>query len=415
MALPTNSLQNVQTYQMSNLAYLQNLNAFVATSNSRFKNFQDFTGQLGATVGFTLPTRFTTTNSLVASFQGTEQRVLTLTLDQQLSTSYAFNSQQLLLNVEEYMNDFGKAATLELGANVESNIAEVCVTAPYRFYGDGVTPINSYNQLAQGLAQVREFGAAVHNYKFYLSNLSVASIIANGLNQFAPSRNDRDAMSWEVGRFDNCDFYRSNLLPVHTAGSEGQAASTLTVVSTTTNSEGGVTSITFSGCSAASDADSVKENDKFQFSDGVSGYTNLRFRTFVGHKVSGLPVQFRATADAASTAGSQVTVTIDPPLQAASGKNQNINTTIVAGMQAKALPSHRAGLITCGDPLFLAMPRLPDQPPYLTGNAIDEDTGVSIRQTYGTLFGQNEQGFVHDVLFGKRLAADYAVSVIFPL
>jgi hypothetical protein len=61
------------------------------------------------------------------------------------------------------------------------------------------------------------------------------------------------------------------------------------------------------------------------------------------------------------------------------------------------------------------MPRLPDQPPFLTGNAIDDTTGVSIRQTYGTLFGQNEQGFVHDALWGKDLATDYAMSLIFPL
>jgi len=414
MALPTNSLQSVQTYQKSGLAFLQNLCCFIANANTRFKDFQDLEGQLGATVGYDLPPRFTTTNSLVASFEGSEQRVQTLTLDQQRSVSYAFNSQQLLLNVKDYMERFGKAAIKELGAKIEANVAEVCLQ-PYRFYGDGVTPINSYNQLAQALAQLREFGSDSYGVKGYLPNLAVSSIIANGLNQFALDRNNRDAMSWEVGHFDNCDWYRSNLLPIHTAGSEGQAASTLTVVSVTQNSEGGVTSITFSGCSAASDADSVKENDKFQFDDGVSGQPNMRFRTFVGHNVSGLPVQFRATADAASTGGSQVTVSITPALQAASGKNQNINNTIVAGMQCSVLPNHRAGMLYSGDPMYVAMPRLPLQPPFDTGNAIDEDTGVSIRQTYGSLFGQNQQGFVHDCLFGKSLAAEYAMSLIFPL
>ena len=293
-------------------------------------------------------------------------------------------------------------------------MAEVCVE-PYRFYGDGIIPINSYNQLAQGLAQLREFGADAYGCRGYLSNLSVADIIANGLNQFASARNDRDAMSWEIGSFDNCDWYRSNLLPIHTAGSEGINDTTLTVVSVTQNSEGGVTSIVFSGTNAASDADSVKANDKFQFDDGVSGQSNMRFRTFVGHKVSGLPVQFRATADAASTGGSQVTVALTPPLQAASGKNQNINNTIVAGMQCSVLPSHRAGMLCSGDPLYLAMPKLPLQPPFDTANAIDEDTGVSVRQTFGSLFGQNEQGFVHDCLFGKSLVPEYAVSLIFPL
>ena len=52
-------------------------------------------------------------------------------------------------------------------------------------------------------------------------------------------------------------------------------------------------------------------------------------------------------------------------------------------MQCKVLPSHRAGLICAGDPLFLAMPRLPDQSPFYTGNETDPDTGVSTRLYYG--------------------------------
>lgn len=419
MVLPVNSLQNVQTYQMSGLAFLQNLCCFVATANTRFKDFQNFEGQLGATVGFELPPRYTTVNSLVAQFEGSEQRVQTLTLSEQISTSYAFSSQQLLLNVEEYMERWGKAAIREIGTKIEANVAQVCLT-PYRFYGNGVTPINSYNQLAQANAQFREFGAAPGRMKAYLSNLAVPAIIANGLNQFAPDRNNEDAMSWQVGSFDMVDYYRSNLLPIHTAGALGDSTTvahrTLTVVSTTTNSEGGVITITATaGGTPGAIVNAIRENDKFQFNDGVSGQPNLRFRTFVGHEVCGLPVQFRATANADTDGGSSVTISIDPPLQATSGKNQNINTAIVAGMTFNVLPSHRAGMITSGDPLYIAMPRLPDQPPFLTGNAIDDTTGVSIRQTYGTLFGQNEQGFVHDALWGKTLARDYAMTLVFPL
>jgi hypothetical protein len=60
-----------------------------------------------------------------------------------------------------------------------------------------------------------------------------------------------------------------------------------------------------------------------------------------------------AIAQAASTAGSQVTVSVYPPLQAAAGNTQNLNQPIVAGMEVMVLPSHRAGMITSGDPLFL--------------------------------------------------------------
>ncbi len=228
-------------------------------------------------------------------------------------------------------------------------------------------------------------------------------------------RGNKEAMSWEIGKFSNADWFQSNLLKTHTAGSEGVFGSTLTVVSTTLNSDGGVIAITFSGCHGASDAASVLAFDKFQFSDGVSGQPNMRFLTFIGHEVSQSPVQFAATANAASTSGSQVTVSINPPLQAAQGQNQNINNPIVAGMQVTVLPSHRCGLIIAGDPLFLAMPKLPGQEPFPTSVVQDPDSGASIRQYWGTLFGQNQQGMIHDAIWGSTLVPEYSMMVALPL
>jgi hypothetical protein len=222
-------------------------------------------------------------------------------------------------------------------------------------------------------------------------------------------------MSWEIGAFSNCKWYQSNLLKTHEAGTEGNAGATLTVVSVVTNADGGVTQITFSGTTAASDANSIKAYDKFQFSDGVANQTDLRFRTFIGHVVSQCPVQFRATADAASTGGSQVTVDIYPALQATAGKNQNINTPIVAGMQVTVLPDHRCGLIMAGNPLFLAMPKLPEEVPYPTSVQQDPDSGASIRQYYGSLFGQNQRGMVHDIIWGRTLVDEYALMVALPI
>lgn len=420
MAVPTNILQQVQTYQESNLAYLVNLNCFVTTANTRFKDFENKISNLGDTVTFDKPPRFITANSLIANFQGSVQRVETLTVDQAQNVSYDFTAQQMIFNVEDYMKIFGKSAVEELSANIEANIANNCVTNTFRFYGDGVTPITTFNQLAKALALFRTFGAAKNDTKGFILDTSVPDIVGSGLNQFAEDRNNETAMSWELGMFSRCEWYQSNLLPVHIAGTEGNSASVLTVVSTTLDANGAVTSITFSGCHAANDASSVLAYDKFEFNDGVAGFNNLRFLTFIGHQPSQAPVQFRATANATSTAGSQVTVSIYPPLvvgavNSATGDAQNINYSIVAGMQASVLPSHRAGVITAGNPLFLAMPRLPDQDPFYTANQHDPDTGVSMRMYWGTIFGQNQQGFVNDCIWGSKLVAEMAMAIIFPL
>jgi hypothetical protein len=414
--MANNILQQVITYNESNLALLLNSYAFINIANKKFQRFdEDIPKNLGDTVSFDLPPRFTTTNSLVVAFQAAEQRVQNLVVDQQASTAYDFTAQEFIFNVEDYMDKFGKSAIAEIGTRVESNVAELAETNTFRFYGDGVTPINSYAQLANALAFFRNFGAAKENTQGILSDLTFPNIINSGLNQFVPNRNEDIAMSWELGEFSRCEWYQSNLLPTHTAGTEGTAGSTLTVVSTTTDASGAVTAITFSGTSAASDADSVKAYDKFQFSDGVSGQTDLRFRTFIGHAVSQSPVQFAATADAASTGGSQVTVQITPALQANAGNDQNINTAIVAGMQCTVLPSHRCGLIMAGEPLFLAMPRLPEEVPYPTSVASDPDSGCSIRQYYGSLFGRNQRGMVHDVIWGSTLVPEYAMMVALPV
>lgn len=414
MAVPNNILQQVQTYQMSNLAYLQNLNCFVATANTKFKNFEKLTANLGDTVTFDLPPRFTTAASLVATFQSADQRVENLVVENAINVSYAFTVQQFIFNVEDYMQQFGKSAVCEMSAEIESDIATVCVTAPYRFYGDGVTPVNSYGQLAAALAMFRNYGAAKDNTKFYLSDIAQSAIVNTGLNQFTPDRNNKSANSWDVGDFDRAAFYVSNLLPVHNAGDIGNLGQVMTVTGVTLDANGAVIAITGSGASGT-DANAVKKYDKFQFNDGVGGFKDLRYLTFIGHKVSSNPVQFAATADAASNGGGDVTIAITPPLQATTGNTQNLNTPIQIGMQFTGLPSHRAGMINSGNSLFLGMPMLPEEVPFPTGNEVDPDTGVSLRMYYGSLFGQNQRGMIHDAIWGKTQVPEYSMSVIFPL
>ena len=153
-----------------------------------------------------------------------------------------------------------------------------------------------------------------------------------------------------------------------------------------------------------------------RFSDNVSGQPNLRFLTYVGHKQSAAPVDLQITANSASDGGGNVTVSISPALCATVGnENQNIAHNIVAGMQATVLPSHRCGLIVGGNALYLAMPQLPEQRPFDTANHVDEETGISTRLTYGSIFGQNQMGFINDAIWGKTLPGEYCMKIAFPL
>lgn len=431
---PQNILQQVQTYQRSSLGLLLNLCCHIATANTKFKDFDKIQANLGSTVTFDLPPRFTTTAGLVASWQPAVQRVLQLVADQSNNTSFAVTAQQRIFNLEkgeeDYMRVFGKSAIAELANLVETNIALNWASAvvsqvngtmntfsgPYRFFGNGTTAISSYQQLATAIMYFKNYGSVAEGIKVYLPDTIIPSIVGSGLNQFVPNRNDDIAMSWEVGDFGTplVHYYQSNLMPLHVSGNTGVNGQTLTVISTNDPTGQNVTQITCSGAST-SDANAVLSGDVFQFADGVSGQPNMRYLTFIGHSQSANPVQFRATANSASNSSGNVVINVYPALNWAGGADQNLNNPIAAGMQLLTFPSHRCGGILGGDGLFMAMPQLPEQSPYDTANEYDPETGASLRLTYGSVFGQNQTGMIYDEVHGSVIVPEYSMRYLVPL
>lgn len=438
--LPVNILQTVQTYQKAELAWLLNSFVGISKSNKKFKNFNDLTANLGDTVIFDTTPRYISYAGLQITEQPSVQRVQSLSCSQAANVAAAYTDQQFIFNVREYMDRFGMAAMKELGSIVEADILRNFVSGvrvndpqnanfgalqnhsgPFRFYGDGVTPINSYTQLAQAVANFEDFGAATHEMMGILPTASIPAIVGTGLNQFAVNRNNEIAMSWELGKFANTEWNESNLLPTHVSGTIGNTAApnnVMTVVSTNDPTGANVTTITFTEPTGGTDANAIKAGDLFQFNDGVSGHPNMRFLTFIGHQVSQQPVQFRALADAATVSGT-VTVSVETingvGLVWAQNQNQNINNTIAAGMTVTPLPTHRAGVLMSGDQFYLAMPRLPDESPFTTVNMTDSDSGASIRHYFGSQFGMNNRAYVRDVIWGSTLVSENSLRLIFPM
>ena len=440
MTTPVNVLQTVQTYQKAELAWLLNSFVGINIANKKFKNFNDLTANLGDTVTFDTTPRYISYAGLQITEQPSVQRVQSLICSQAANVAAAYTDQQFIFNVRDYMDRFGMSAMKELGSLVESDILRNFISGvrvndpqnanfgslqvnsgPFRFYGDGVTPINSFTQLAQSVANFEDFGAATHKMMGILPVANIPAIVGTGLNQFAMRRNDEIANSWELGKFSNTDWYESNLLPVHVSGTIGNTAApnnVMTVVSTNDPTGVNVTQITFTEPTSGTDADAIKAGDLFQFNDGISGKPNLRFLTFIGHSVCSQPVQFRAIADAA-TVGGTVTVQVQTinsvGLVWAQNQNQNLNAAIQSGMTVTPLPSHRAGCLMSGDQFYLAMPRLPDESPFTTSNMVDPDSGASIRHYFGSQFGMNNRAYVRDVVFGSTLVAENSLRYAFPL
>lgn len=438
MATTDNILQTVQTYQRSLLARLQNLNCFIASANTRFKDFENFKGNLGDTVTYDTPPQMISNDGLVVTtFSTVEQLKRSITVNKSRNVNFAFNAQQLIFNIDNtgYRDEFEKSAIKELGSYIEQDVASVIPSNTYRFYNPGVTgtgpykvsPVSSFTTLSDIRSVFDEYGADPIDYKMYLPNRAIPQIIGSGLNQFALDRNNRIAMSWEVGEFQDMMTYRSNLLPLHVSGTTGNSQQVLTVVSVTRQADGGITSIVFSGATI-SDANAVKAYDVFQFNPTAAGL-QVNFLSYSGHANINLPLQFEATADAAGVAVTgNVTISVSPVIYdvtavtgnplIANKQNTNFDFSagaISAGITALGLPSHRCGLLTSGNPLYIAMPKLPDMDPFKTASESDPDTGVSLRLYTGAGFGTNTYGSILDCLWGKDLEPTHSMRIPFPV
>lgn len=413
-----NIFQAVATYNKSGLGRLLNSMVFVSTANNKFREFNtDFAANLGSSITGDLPPRFIANDGLVVdTFDSVEQRVFTLTVNAAKNVNYAVDNEEQIFNLDpmDYMKDFGDSMILSLANKVETDVATDILGHTFRFFGDGITNITSFGQLAKAYAFYRDFGAAEGMLDSYIDMMAAPDIINSGLNQFVLKRNDENANSWELGEFNNVRHYTTNLLPVQNAGTLGNDQAVLTVVSTVGSGTAAdpITGIVFSG--AGSDDDAVKQNDLGYFLDNVSGQPNIRYLNWTSYTPSASKVQLRATANAVSSGGN-VTVSVYPALQYTPGRNQNLSTNIAAGMQFKFLPSHRRGAIIGGKAFYVGMPRLPKQTPYPTSSIMDSVSKVGMRMTYGAIPFRNEMGIVYDVIYGKRLIDEYAMGLIFTL
>lgn len=438
--IPNNQLINVTTWGPVQNAWLQNQFVGINLLNKRFKNFQNMTANLGQSVSFDAQPRFRAFPSLVVTEQPSVQRVETLTCSQAQNVAMAYTDQQLIFNADQYMDKFGRAAAIALGTRVEidillnlissmqvtdpqaSNFGAVYTdSGPYRFYGNPLTsPINSFSELMNAAARFQDIGWDRTKMRALIPLTSVPPIITSSWSQFTTNRNNDTAQSWELGNYGGINFYSSNLLPVHTAGTIGDAtgsANQLTVVSTNDPTGENVTQITCTDSTGSlTDINAIKLGDMGEFVDGVSGKPNVRALNFTGYNVTREPAQFLVTANAAAVSGT-ITLTIRTingvGLVWAANQNQNINVPITAGMKIRIQPSCTAGLLDSGDQFYGAMPNLDNMQPYPTSIIQDKDSGFSFRHYYGAGLGNNQKLFINDILYGVHLVPDGCMRLPF--
>jgi hypothetical protein len=416
-----NLLESVELYVESGLPFLNNCSPWINLGNKKFNNFEDYEYNRGTQITYSLPPKaIANVGTLNVTFTGVQERARTLAVTGEANVGNSYTAQDLTftLNNNTPVDDIRKfldANIIELGAQVSADLAQAALKNTYRSYGGSSDPLTSYGAYANAIASYRNRGAARYNTCAIVPDIEIAQVINAGANQFTPERNNDGVKYWELGSFDGTHFYPSNIIAQQNAGTVGNNAEELTLTSVDPTG----TILTFSGASA-SEPIAIAENDIITLDpQGATNFTGLYFLLYTGHLPSRAKVQVRATANAASDGGGNVTVTVDPPLiYTPTDPNSNINldlTTLYGVLNSTVAPSHLAGLLMSGDPFFTAFPRLPDTTPFVGMTETDKVTGLSMRAYYGKIFTQNEYGLVTDLVWGYDLVPDQAMRLIYPL
>ncbi|CAB4161528.1 Major capsid protein Gp5 [uncultured Caudovirales phage] len=429
MAYTDNVLKQVATLADANLGILQNSKPLTKYSNKKFQDFVSRTANLGDTVNIQKPFRMNYKNQTAADFSSAGAQVVVrwqpLTLDTPFESSWQVDTVQFAeYPFNDYKNGIGKSQMASIATGVENFLASQIPLHTFRSWANVnrsasssavITAPGSFGELSQIYQRMVSFGIPdASDARMFIANDSIPAIVNSGLAQFALQRNDKMAMSYDVGDFGGVSFHSSNMLQAHQSGTVGDA----NIPTTVTNlSSDGLTLTVATGNNAT-----FKKNDIISIV--LKGSSTFNYLKWTGYTPGTEIVQVRVTADVTASGTGDAALPIYPALiYDAAGNNTerniplDINATIAASgvFDVYCLPSHRCGVFMVSNPLYFASPKLCDLSPFATSVKTDADTGMSLRAAYGSTLDTKVTGYTVDIYTGATAIDEYMIRVCFPL
>lgn len=419
---PYNSLISVQTLATLMASRLSIALPLIGTANKRFMNFQKEPAQFGDTISFRRPTYVMPNEGIVALDSPYQQRYVQISADYAITcavtlseveqTFYDLDSQSILSDKQVSFLDgivrsceyqFGKHITgtgygMKQDSKLGAPISKVYHTesGPVHWFGDETLPFLSYKNYLQAYKIFKKLGTfAPSSYAFYDEVVGI-DIKEELLKQYAPKRNDREAVTWEVADMQEVKFTACTWLPTHIAGYVGQKKQTLTIKSLIQDAGsqriigfvcGGVTDVgAKTEGRAASITKAVVMGDIGRVIDEPGKPVLSAVEVSSGMPV-GIPVQFKVEDDADSDASGDVSILIGPyPFNFLSNieddPQKNFTGGDLVGRKIIIKGSHAASAIS-SDGHYFAAPAL--APIAAAGGmsavATDATTGLSVQVT----------------------------------
>jgi hypothetical protein len=365
--------------------------------------------KIGDTLNVRLPLNYTVTDGETMSPQDVTQQSVALAVNGQKNIGMQFGDSERTLKIDRFRELFIEPAVVSL---VNSMMASVMSTsyksiANYAGAPSATNLPNSFSSFGTAKAKLASLGCPMDSISAAIDPFVEQSMI-NGLSGlYNPSTAlSKQYLDGEVTRAIGADFLMSQVVPKHTIGALG--GTPLTNGATAD----GATSVVIDGATA-SVTGYFKAGDVVQFAGVYAVNPQTKAST-------GQLADFVVTADANSSGGGAVTISISPAITA-SGAYQNVsnvpadNSAVTtfghassyAGIQCpQNLLFHKSAIALCVVPLEKI------EGEEMT-TATDDETGLSIRLwTAGNILtGKGIKRL--DILFGSKVVRpEFAARVV---
>ncbi len=399
--------QFITTQLVSNtaLAMFANNAPFVMTGSRIYQD--DFTSS-GYKIGDTLQVRrqnnFIVGDGATATPQSVIETVENIRVDHQYHALIAYTVQDLSLRIEDFSRMFIQPAIQNIVTQMERDISTAAELTLNYYTGSAGTPINSFTAVDLAGAKLLEQGVNIASDAYLAMTVRDGSSLKGALlNNFTPVFNEDIVRQSAIGHLSYFDIFQSQNIVNHVAGVGPVSfpGDTLTVNGTVSSGN----TIILAGATAS-------QTNYFRAGDVIS-IAGVYSVNPLSRASTGQPMQFVITANANSSGGGAVTITVSPSIISdTSSPLQNVSGPVLTTSAVTVNPSYNVNVAYPARALDIVCPPLYKlQVPYASV-AVDPETGLSLAVTQtGDILGYQNYMRI-DVLCGFAWHPQYAVKVL---
>ena len=442
-----NNLIQVSALAEDSIVVLSQALTFAALTDRRVR-LANTPGQRGTPIQRSLPTQFSVVNSLAPSFSDMTYRKVILPINDPMNVSFKLTSTELATYPQlSKSGAWGKSeisrnaewSMRALAQNIDAMVAQTIALGTYRWYGDlnptSSSTILTYQGLTQALSYFRSFSDPNIKCNCVLP-ISAATAILNTMNQqFTPETNDRIMnKAWRIPSLAAdmaTDFYKSNLLPVHTAGTaSANGEMTISSITTTTYTWPG-SSITYPASvinlSGLTSGQTILAGDVGDIGTATSTSYSfneqnpIKFLDLNGHNQTIVNPQFLVVTGGTADGSGNISFTVVPQFIFDSNNvnpARNISRAISTSTdKLRIVGDHCAATVFFQDYAMMDFVEMENTDPFPSKTVYEPELEMSIRAYHGTEIGagiEPTQYFVYDTLFGSFMVPEGGMRIILP-